>query len=767
VKIQQLTRRQFLQLSAAIGASASASLSPWGMRELGAAEVQAALAAGDTWVATCCNMCGGTTGVLAHVVNGKVIKLEPNSDNPVGVSNISTDYTALKSTGARMCGKGNASLMSLYDPDRVKTPLRRVAGSARGSGQFEPISYETALSDIAAKLLAIKNTSGPDKLLWFTEDATAVAIQEAFCNAFGTPNMLNHSNICDVGRKFGFEKTLGFHRPLPDLRNTKYMLLFGWNPLGAIKWVHLPRILLDGLAKGAKLVVVDPRCSETAEKTLGDYNGEWLPIRPGTDGAFALALANVIIGEGRHDKNFVANWTVGFAEYSAFVKAKTPEWAAQITGISADTIRRIAREVAAAKPAVIDAWSGTIQHSNGAEAARAIAMLAGLLGQIDLPGTLILPERKGPKFNVGTPSPLPRVDGRGTKYPFAHSSGVYVEARDAMLSGLPYQPKAAVFVMQNFVFSVPNSAKTIAALNKLDLIVSVDTHMSETAMMADYIIPGSNYLERYEIAPQWVTFPVVALRQPVIPPLYGQKLEYEFVMDLARALGHTNYPFNPSTTYEQFLDDGLQAGVGITLAALKALPGATWIGGATQYKKYLPAGFATPSTKFEFFSQQMKDKGLNPLPDYVPPVDRPTTTYPLSLINWKEALHTHSRTMNNKWLMDLRGENLLWINTSKASSLGIKDGNIVNIENAFGKATATARVTGRIHPDVVGMAHGFGHWGFGPIAKGKGTNDTQFVPGRAEAISGMAVHKDAAVRVSFVSVGAAPAAGSGTSPEHG
>jgi thiosulfate reductase/polysulfide reductase chain A len=199
---------------------------------------------------------------------------------------------------------------------------------------------------------------------------------------------------------------------------------------------------------------------------------------------------------------------------------------------------------------------------------------------------------------------------------------------------------------------------------------------------------------------------------------------------------------------------------------LKALPGATWIGGATQYRKYLTTGFATPSTKFEFYSQQMKDKGLNPLPDYVPPQDRPTGAYPLSLINWKEALHTHSRTMNNKWLMDLRGENLLWINTSKASSLGIKDGNIVNIENAFGKATATARVTGRIHPDVVGMAHGFGHWGSGSIAKGKGTNDTQFVPGRAEPISGMAVHKDAAVRVSFLSAGAAPAAGSDTSPEH-
>jgi len=753
--MQQLSRRHFLQLTAP--ALAAAGLGPWGMREAIAATSAGAYS--DNWVATCCNMCGGTTGVMVHVVNGKAIKLEPNSANPVGISNISADYTALKSTGARMCGKGNASLMSLYDPDRVKTPLRRVVGSARGSGQFEPISYQQALSEIAAKLNAMRSADGPDKLLWFTEDATAVAIQEAFCNAYGTPNMLNHSNICDVGRKVGFEKTLGFHRPLPDLRNTKYMLLFGWNPLGAIKWVHLPRILLDGLAKGAKLVVVDPRCSETADKAIDDFKGEWLPIRPGTDGAFALALGNVIVKEGLYNRDFVANWTVGFAEYSAFVASKTPEWAAPITGISADTIRRIAREVAAAKPAVIDTWSGVAQHTNGVEGTRAVAMLAGLLGQIDEPGTLILPDRKGPKFNIGTPSGLPRVDGKGTKYPFGHSSGIYVEARDAMLTGLPYQPKAAVFVMQNFVFSVPNSKKTIAALNKLELIVSVDTHMSETALMADYIIPGSNYLERYEIAPQWVTFPVVALRQPVVAPLFGQRLEYDFVMDLARALGHNNYPFNG--TYEKFLNDGLVAGIGITLDQLKALPGATWIGGATGYRKYTqinPAtgianGFATPSGKFEFHSAQMAAKGLNPLPDYVAPLDKTSSAYPLSLINWKEALHTHSRTMNNRWLMELRSENMLWINTTKASSLGIKDGDTVTVQNEHGLAAAKARVTGRIHPDVVGMCHGFGHWGLGPVAKGRGTNDTQFVPGRAEAISGMAVHKEAAVRVTFASAG--------------
>jgi thiosulfate reductase/polysulfide reductase chain A len=695
-------------------------------------------------------MCGGTTGVLAHVVNGRVVKIEPNSNNPAGVANISSDFHYLlanESTlgkAGRMCPKGNAAMMSLYDPDRVKTPLKRVG--ERGAGQWEEISYEQAVSEIAAQLTAIKAAHGPEKLLWFTEDNNFIAIQESFCNAFGTPNFMQHSNLCDVARKVGFETTLGHGRPLADLRNAKYILIFGWNPLGAMKWAHLPRILLDGLANGAKLVLVDPRCSETAAK-CADFAGRWLPIRPGTDGALALALANVIISKGLHDINFIANHTVGFGQFAALVASKTPEWAARITGISADTIRNVAVELATTRPAVIDAWSGVSHHTNGSQGTRAIAMLAGLLGQVDAPGTLIIPERKGPKFNVPSlPSPSPpRVDGKGTKYPFGHSSGIYVEARDAMISGNPYWPKAAVFVFQNFVLAVPNSAKNLQALNNLELIVSVDTHMSETALMADYVIPGTNYLERYDLYPQWVTFPAISLRQPAVPPLFGQNAEYEFVQDLALTLGFNTYPFN--VAYEKYLSDALMDGIGITLEQLKALPGAVWTSGETHYRKYLTSGFATPSHKFEFYSQQMADKGVDPLPNYIPAKDGPTKNYPLYLVNWKEALHTHSRTMNNRWLMELHGENELWINSKRAGALGIADGDLVTVENQYARATAKARVTQRIHPDVVGMTHGFGHWGLGSVAKGKGINDTQFIPGRADPISGMAAHKDGAVRV--------------------
>jgi len=166
-------------------------------------------------------MCGGTTGILTHVVNGRVVKIEPNSENPIGVANIYNDFINLKATGARMCAKGNAAIMALYDPDRVKTPLRRKAGTARGAGQWDVITYETAVQEIADKLAAIKSISGPDKLVWFTEDNNFVKIQESFCNAYGTPNFLQHANLCDVARKVAFQNTMGVGRTLPDLRNTR------------------------------------------------------------------------------------------------------------------------------------------------------------------------------------------------------------------------------------------------------------------------------------------------------------------------------------------------------------------------------------------------------------------------------------------------------------------------------------------------------------------------------------------------------------------
>lgn len=693
-------------------------------------------------IPTCCNACGGQTGILAHVVNDKVIKLEPNAENPIGVANTYDDFIREKSRGARMCPKGLCAIKQLYDPDRLLKPLKR-----RGREGWEQISWEDALDLAAEKLSFVKDKYGPESLLWFSEDHSFVHIQQDFCRAYGTPNYLNHSNLCDAARKAGFKLTLGDERPIADLANAKYILLFGWNPLAAVKWAYLPAALMTAIEKGARLVVVDPVFTATAAKA-----GEWVPIRPGTDGVMALAMGQVIVGEGLYNKDFVDNWTVGFREYAKYVTDKTPEWAEQLTGVPADTIRRLARELASVKPAVVDTWSGVSHYSNGTEATRAIAMLLGLTGQIDGKGNLIIPERVQPKHRQALPEwpeiKTERVDGLGTKYPFAHKSGVYIEAREAMLTGQPYQPKAAVFVFQNFVMSVPNTAKSIKALRNMEFVMAIDPYLSETAQCADLVIPGTHFLERYDLTANWVAFPSISLRQPVIKPLHGGPTESEFIMALAQRLGLPGFDMS----YEALLDAELRAGAGISLDELKKLPGAVWNKGPTRYHKYLEKGFATPSGKFEFYSGAMAAKGLNPLPQLTETGFKPPADFPLALINWKCIEHTHTRTQNNPWLMEMQGDNPLWMHPAAADRLGLKAGDQVRIESAAGAGYGTLRITPEIHPDAVGMTYGFGQKGLGRIARDKGTALNTFYEGKAETLSGQAVVKEAWVRVAKAGV---------------
>ena len=776
-----LSRRDFLQLLGIAGTAAAAlgAPAPLGRRLYSISEAQAAelLADHRNWIYSCCNMCGGQTGIKVLLENGVVRKIEPNEFNPIGVANISSDFEKEKARGARMCPKGNSAAKSLYDPDRLKTPLRRVG--ARGEGKWQAISWDEAIEEMAQRLGEIRQNYGPESLIWFSEDHSFTHVQIDFCDLYGTPNYHNHSNLCDVARKAGFKLVMGDERPLADFANAKYALVFGWNLLSATKWAHLPAIVNRGREKGMKFVYVDPVMTHTAAKA-----DEWIPLRPGTDGAFALALGNVIVAEKLYDEAFIRDWTVGFDKYAEFVKDKTPEWAEKITSIPAATMRRVARELAANRPCAVDAWSGPGHHTNCTQGTRAIAMLPALLGMYDKPGTMISPDKKGGKhrtLNVDKPK-APRLDGLGTKYPFGHKSGIYVETREAVLSGQPYQARAGVFVFQNFVMAVPNTQRNIEIMKKLDYVVVVDTHLSETAELADLVVPGSHALERYDLNSNWVTFPSLGLRQPVVKSWIGGMPEYDFVMAVGRRMGlKDKNGVGFDMPYEKLLDDELKAGIGVGLEELKALPGAVWTGGTTKYEKYAAIvavpeggsidpqtgiikdktgkaigrqengrtykGFETPSRKIEFFSEQMAAKGLDPLPAYTEPEDRPTAEYALYLVAWKQTEHTHTRTFNNAWLMEMKPDNPLWINPATARRIGVEDGDEVWIESPVAKAKSIVHLTEGIHPEVVGLHHGYGHWALGEIAKGKGTNDGQFLPGKAEKICGQAVTKEIGVKV--------------------
>jgi thiosulfate reductase/polysulfide reductase chain A len=831
-------RRRFLKnviglTAGGVAAGSTAGCVSYGSREHVLAEnAEAKKALGreaGKWIPSCCNMCGGQSGILCHVVDGKVDKIEPNHWNPINYSNISTDffegYTEEHgcAEGGALCAKGNAGIMQLYDPDRVRKPLRRTNPDRRPGAdpRWRELTWDEALDQIAGALRELRDAGEAHKLLWISEDHSFTHVQEDFLKLYGSPNYGMHSNLCDVARKAAFATVMGHDRPLADFIQSKYILLFGWNPVSAIKWVYLPRVITRAVERGARLVIVDPYLSDTAAKAQ-----EWVALRPGTDGALALALAHVIIRDRLYDKDFIARWTVGFDEYAELVKPATPTWAEGITSVRATVIERLARELATTKPALVDAWSGPCQHSNGVQSVRAIAMLNTLIGSWDRPGGMIVPDRRGNKHVPVTPDATaektlkqPRFDEL-EKYPLGHKSGVYTRMFSNLAEGKgPYQPKMMFCVFQNPMMSVPGSQTVAAGLAKLEKLVVIDTMLSETAMLADYVLPGTVYLERYDLNTHWVTWPVVGLRQPVVKPIFGQPAEYEVVAELGRRLnlrdrdGKDFFRVGPlsgrpienvTEWYEDYLSNELKRGApGITLAELKALPGAVWVDkGGTRYEKYndtlsparvssawydgTPAadgkypegtvvydkpkaeggapigvvvdgvvrvGFSTPSRKVEFLSAKMggmKDahgKTVDALPSYVPRDWQPDEDFPLYLINWKEASHTHSRTQNNPWLLELKPFAPLIIHPETAARLGIRTGDDVWVESRYGKVRARVEVSKRIHPEVVGLQHGFGHTALGRRAKGRGTSDSPLRPTLSDPLSGMALHKEACVRV--------------------
>lgn len=813
--MKTLTRKEFLKLSGiTVGAaSAVAKLALTAQAAVKASELEQVK---SETIYSCCSMCGGQSGIECRVVNGRLVKINPNPYNPNNFSNISTDFFAnVEKEGTCICPKGNAGIATLYDKDRLQKPLRRTNPN-KGIGVdpgFEEISWEEAYTEITKRLKQLRDNGEAHKLLWFSEDHSFTHIQDDFCQLFGTPNYSVHSNLCDTARKASFKMAMGDERPLMDAVQSKYILLFGWNPLSATKWSHLPRIITRGIENGAKMVVVDPYLSYTANKAQ-----EWIPIRPSTDGAMALAMAHVIITNNLYDKAFVDEWTVGFEQFAEYVADKGPTWAEEITSVPAKTIERIAIEFAMTKPAVVDVWSGPGQHSNGVQGGRAIALLAALVGGYDRPGTLVQPEKKGNKHIHVHPDETAkkglkekRFDQVKELYPFGHGSGVYCQSFSNLAEGKgPYKPKMAMIVFQNPMMAVPGTEKIAQGLSNLEFVMVNDIFLSETALMADIVIPGTLYLERYDLNTHWVTWPVLGLRQPVVKPLFGQPTEYEFVTELGRRLElkdeHGEDVFwagrisggrieDKTKWYEEFLSKELKEGEPkITLEELKALPGAVWVSKkGTRYEKYkdlisaekvadsiveenivyskkadgskdqaigfLKAdgtalkGFATSSRKIEFYNAKLAKKNdatgkpVNALPVYEPRDWQPDANYPFYAINWKESTHTHTRTQNNSYLMELKPENPLMINASIAETNGFNDGDPVWVESIYGKVKAKVKLTNGIHPEVVGLQHGFGHWALGAIAKGAGTSDAALRPCKADPLSGQAIHKQCCVKI--------------------
>lgn len=719
-----LTRRNFLKLSGlTLGTLAATQMLP--PRVADAARASGLVnASGDGVIPTLCEMCVWRCGLLAKVVNGRVVKLEGNPENPHSLG--------------KLCARGQSGLQTTYDRDRVLSPLIRVG--PRGGGKFRRANWEEALDLVAAAMTDIKTKYGPEAMVFSSTHNLSQVQFENLLNAYGSPNYGTQRSLCFNSMIVANQMTYGLEEPGRDYSQVKYLLLTGRNLTEAISTSET-HAFIEAVARGVKVVYLDPRFTKTAAKAT-----EWLPIKPGTDLAFHLALLNVIVTEQLYNADFVARYTSGFDELPSALVGYTPEWAAALTEIPAETIRRIAREFAAAGRFALahNGWR-TSNFINSFATERAIAILNALVGNW---GTTLLPAAGEGAGGLGQPAQPPyprqsaaRLDGVPWKYPLVPLKlGVFQALRDAMVEGTPYQARGWFISRQNPVLSLPDYPRTIEAINKLDFMVTIDVLMNDTSWYSDVVLPEASYLERYD--PLLTLDGRAYLRQPVIEPQGEARSALWIFKQLGQRLGLADY-FQYADEAD-YLNQQL-APLGVTLEAIKA-------------RGYvdLPPGEArpvnewnTPSGKVEILSTTLAQAGFAGLPSWEEPPAPPAGQF--YLLTGKVAQHTQFATQNNQYLHKYQDDPRLWMNSDVAQRLGLHVGDLVAVTSAVGSVRLPLLVTPAIRPDCVYMPPGFGHASKGlRTAYGLGASDAMLHESFVDPISG-----GQALSQTFVSVTAA------------
>lgn len=710
-----VSRRDFLKLGSASAGALAAGAFLAAPAAASARQAGFLDANGDGVIPSMCEMCVWRCGVLAKVRDGRVVKLEGNPNHP--------------HSKGKLCARGQAGLMNTYDPDRVLTPLIRVGN--RGEGKFRKASWDEALDIVAQNMLDIKDKYGPEAMVFSSTHNLSQTQFENLLYAFGSPNYGTQRSLCFNAMVAAFLLTYGVEEPSRNYDSVEFILMVGRNMMEAISTSETSE-LSHAIDRGAKLVYLDPRFTKTAAKAT-----EWLPIRPGTDSAFLLAMINVIVTNELADCEFVRQYVVGCDGIQEAMSPYTPEWAAGITGVPAETIERIAREYAAAKHNALahPGWR-TSNFINSFQTERAIATLNALSGNVITAGGCLVadnPEASG--IVLGKP-PQPaypratamRLDGVPWKYPLVPLKlGVFQELRDAIISGDPYQAHGWFISRQNPVLSLPDRKKTLAAFDKMDFIVTVDIIMNDTAWFSDVVLPEASYLERYD--PLLPVSGSIYLRQPAIEPQGEAKSALWIYKQLGERLGLGEY-FKYQDD-EDYLQQQL-APLGLDFNALKreghVTPQVDLDGNAEPV-------FNTPSGKIEVYSETLANAGFSPWPTWEEPPYPGADEY--YLLTGKVGQHSQFGTQNNQLLHKYQDEPRLWMNPDSAAKAGLKDGDTVEVSSEVGAVKMPLLVTQAIRPDCVYMTPGYGHLSQGLTeAYGLGACDSDLHVTYTDPISG-------------------------------
>jgi thiosulfate reductase/polysulfide reductase chain A len=687
--MDQISRRRFLQISAATFGAAAATIplrSSWA-----AAEALAATKGELKVIPTTCDMCFWKCGALAYVRDGKLWKVEGNPLDPL--------------SRGRLCTRGTGGIGACEDPDRLRTPLLRVG--ERGREEWKSVTWGEALDFTAKRMKEIAAAHGPESIAMFKHGIGAYFVEHAL-KAFGTPNIAAPSFAqCRGPRDVGYTLTVGLTPGSPetlDIAHTRCLVLLG-SHLGENMHNTQVQEFAEAIRNGATIIVADPRFSTAAAKAK-----YWLPLRPGTDLALLLAWMHVIVSEGLYDRKFVAEHGEGFEQFAKALAPSTPQWAAKETGLDAKLIIATAREMARHRPATLihpgrrSAWYG-----DDTQRSRANALLNALMGNFGHKGGFYVPSYTELPDYPGVPkypkSARGKADNPGKRWPFADQT-VTTGLREATITGKPYPIKGWVVDGTNLLQAMPDRKRTLEAIAALDLLVVIDTVPSEIAGYADVVLPEAMYLERYDtLNEDCLRVPFIALRQPVVEPPHEQKAGWWIGRELGIRLGLESY--FPWKDAEECLRTRLEKG-GYDWAELKAK------GVIVAEKKPLfiedgaEVTFETPSGKVEFWSKQLADKGFDAVPKYTPPEPGPKGAY--RLITGRAPMHTFSRTIGNPRLAELMAENEVWMNAAQAKKLGLKNGMRVRLKNQDGVASEPVKLlaTERIHPECVYLVHGFG-----------------------------------------------------------
>ncbi|MCP4297694.1 MAG: molybdopterin-dependent oxidoreductase [Proteobacteria bacterium] len=638
-----------------------------------------------------CTLCYHTCGTIVTVEDKKAVKIKGSPVHPLNKG--------------RLCPKGTRALDTIYHPERIKRPLKRVGS------EFQEISWDQALTVICDKLLALKDEFGPEILGLFSgsigvENLEMATMAQMIRSGFGSPNFFSVESICYRMRVRTRQMTFGRY-PIEDPNSNLY-ILWGHNP--DTSDFILKFFIRDNLKKGAKLVVIDPK-----RLKIADQAEMYLAIRPGTDGALALAMMHVIIKEDLYDHDFVMQYTHGFDELKKHVEQYTPEWAEEITEVPADQIVKLARLYCSIKGASIHQGICTQdQTANGTQNSRAFAVLQTITGNINIPGGWVL-------------SPHPRLGNMGLgvsgealgsdRYPLFVEMWEKKEPFGIVTTvpeNIPDPLKAFLVVGGNPLLSMPDSKAFKAAFEKLDLLVVHDLFMTETAKIAHYVLPANSHLEKWGVSYNYNVchcIPYLMLRKQCIEPLYESWSEFKLFKEMANRLGFGNMvPYETEQEYVQFL----LASTGLTFDHLLNVKPEGDFYGEHDYR-IRERTFATPSGKVELYSEFLEQSGFDPMPTFLAPEQGPMRAgkeflkkYPLTLsIGNRNYYFTHTQHRNINKLIDRHPEPLTELGVITAEKYGISDGDFVTVNTKTGSTSMKASVSDKIMEGVVLVPHGW------------------------------------------------------------